>query len=183
MNSSTFFSAVRFFSRKVLTTKGIRQAFVLAFLNVKTRRVILSPATYKPDAEWIATQAESFVEQARIDCLPVARLIRDHDGAFSKVFDEVLRRGIARDQQWMTSPEAAEHRYRTKYIPGEQLYVNQIQPHLRAQIVLKPGPNQPDSHHPAALTRPDPPDSERRRQGAGGCWRARWVAALTRLWH
>ena len=51
-------------------------------------------------------------------------------------FDEVLRRGIARDQRWMTSPEAAEHRYRTKYIPGEQLYVNQIQPHLRAQIVL-----------------------------------------------
>ncbi|TCO34248.1 uridine kinase [Kribbella steppae] len=51
-------------------------------------------------------------------------------------FDEVLRRGIARDQHWMTSPEAAEHRYRTKYIPGERLYVDQIQPHLRAQIVL-----------------------------------------------
>ena len=33
-----------FFSRRVLTTKGVRQAFVLAFLNVKTRRVILSPA-------------------------------------------------------------------------------------------------------------------------------------------
>jgi uridine kinase len=51
-------------------------------------------------------------------------------------FDEVLRRGIARDQRWMTSPEAAEHRYRTKYIPGEQLYVDQIQPQTRAQLVL-----------------------------------------------
>ncbi len=51
-------------------------------------------------------------------------------------FDEVLRRGIERDQQWMTSPEAAEHRYRTRYIPGERLYVDQIQPQARAQIVL-----------------------------------------------
>ncbi|MFG1817356.1 uridine kinase [Kribbella sp. NPDC049174] len=51
-------------------------------------------------------------------------------------FDEVLRRGIVRDQAWMSSPEAAEHRYRTKYIPGERLYVDQIQPQTRAQLVL-----------------------------------------------
>jgi putative transposase len=81
-----------FFSRNVLTTKGIRQAFVLAFLNVKTRRVILLPATYKPDAEWVEAQAEAFVDQARGEGLPVARLMRDNDGAFSTVFDEALRR-------------------------------------------------------------------------------------------
>jgi putative transposase len=81
-----------FFSRRVLTTKGIRQAFVLAFLNVKTRRVILSPATYKPNAEWIEAQAEAFVEQARGAGLPVARLMRDNDSSFSTVFDEALRR-------------------------------------------------------------------------------------------
>ena len=81
-----------FFSRKVMTTKGIRQAFVLAFLNVKTRRVILSPATYKPDAEWVEEQAEAFVEQARGAGLPVARLMRDNDSSFSTVFDEALRR-------------------------------------------------------------------------------------------
>jgi uridine kinase len=51
-------------------------------------------------------------------------------------FDEVLRRGIARDQQWMPSPEAAEHRYRTRYIPAERLYVDQLQPQARAQIVV-----------------------------------------------
>ena len=81
-----------FFSRRVLTPKGIRQAFVLAFLNVETRRVILSPATYKPNAEWVEDQAEAFVEQARGEGLPVARLMRDRDSAFSRAFDDALRR-------------------------------------------------------------------------------------------
>ena len=81
-----------FFSRNVLTTNGIRQAFVLAFVHVKTRRVILSPATYRTDSAWVAKQAEAFVEQARADGLPVGRLMRDRDSAFSKVFDAVVRR-------------------------------------------------------------------------------------------
>lgn len=81
-----------FFSRRVLTLGGIRQAFVLALIHVQTRRVILSPATFKPDAAWVSEQAETFVEQARADGLPVARLMRDRDGAFSQAFDEALRR-------------------------------------------------------------------------------------------
>lgn len=60
-------------------------------------------------------------------------------------FDEVLRRGTDRDQHWMTSAEAAAHRYRTKYIPGEQLYVNELQPHTRAQILL-------NNQHPTTPT-------------------------------
>jgi uridine kinase len=51
-------------------------------------------------------------------------------------FDEVLRRGVARDQEWMESAAAAEHRYRTKYIPGERLYVDAVRPRDRAQVVV-----------------------------------------------
>jgi uridine kinase len=51
-------------------------------------------------------------------------------------FEEVLRRGTARDQQWMASAAAAEERYRTRYIPGERLYVDQIHPRERAQVVI-----------------------------------------------
>jgi uridine kinase len=74
---------------------------------------------------------ESPVHTARPDAVLVA------DGAFLQVpalidhwdlriyvhvsFDEVLRRGTARDQAWMASAAAAEERYRTKYIPGERL--------------------------------------------------------------
>ncbi|WP_020524248.1 nucleoside/nucleotide kinase family protein [Catelliglobosispora koreensis] len=51
-------------------------------------------------------------------------------------FGEVLRRGIARDQRWMNSAAEAEHRYRTKYIPGEKRYVAEVRPREHADIVV-----------------------------------------------
>lgn len=51
-------------------------------------------------------------------------------------FDEVLRRGVARDQVWMGSAALAEARYRSKYIPGERRYVNEVQPARRAELVV-----------------------------------------------
>ena len=51
-------------------------------------------------------------------------------------FAEVLRRGIARDQRWMGSAAEAERRYRTKYIPGEQRYMDEVRPRERAQAVV-----------------------------------------------
>lgn len=51
-------------------------------------------------------------------------------------FDEVLRRGVARDQSWMGSATEAERRYRTRYIPGERRYVEEVRPADRAQVVV-----------------------------------------------
>jgi len=51
-------------------------------------------------------------------------------------FDVVLRRGTARDQAWMESAAAAEERYRTRYIPGERLYVDQVDPASLADLVV-----------------------------------------------
>jgi putative transposase len=81
-----------FFSKRILTTKGIREAFVIAFLNVKTRQVILSPATLHPDESWVIAQAESFVKQARAKGLPVSQVRRDRDTKFTKSFDAALKR-------------------------------------------------------------------------------------------
>lgn len=50
--------------------------------------------------------------------------------------EDVLARGTARDQAWMDSPQAAAERYRTYYIPGEQLYLTEIDPARRADIVV-----------------------------------------------
>jgi len=80
-----------FFSQRVLTLKGIREAFVLAFLNVKTRQVILSPATLHPDGTWVVAQAESFVRQARAKNLPVTMVQHDRDAKFTKSFDAKLK--------------------------------------------------------------------------------------------
>lgn len=81
-----------FFSKRVLTLKGVREAFVIAFLNVKTRQVILSPATLHPHEDWVVTQADSFVHQARRQGLPVALLQHDRDTKFTKAFDATLKR-------------------------------------------------------------------------------------------
>ncbi|SNY61062.1 uridine kinase [Paractinoplanes atraurantiacus] len=50
--------------------------------------------------------------------------------------DEVLRRGTARDQAWMESAEAAAQRYRDYYIPGELLYLAEVGPAERADVVV-----------------------------------------------
>jgi putative transposase len=65
---------------------------VIAFLNVKTRQVVLSPATFHPDETWVVAQAESFVQKARGDGLPVAILQHDRDTKFTKTFDRALKR-------------------------------------------------------------------------------------------
>ena len=51
-------------------------------------------------------------------------------------FDEVLRRGVARDRAFRGSAAEAERRYLTKYIPGEQRYLDEIRPRDRADVVI-----------------------------------------------
>ncbi len=50
--------------------------------------------------------------------------------------EESLRRGVDRDQHWMGGAAEAERRYRTKYLPGEQRYLAEVQPRERAEIVV-----------------------------------------------
>jgi putative transposase len=93
-----------FVSQKVLTIKGIREAFFLAFLNVQTRRTILSPATLHPDQAWVQAQAESFLKQARSEGLRVRYVQHDQDSKFTDGFEAALRRGHARQ---VRSPKCA----------------------------------------------------------------------------
>jgi uridine kinase len=51
-------------------------------------------------------------------------------------FDLVQKRGADRDQAWEPSWEAAAELYRTRYIPSEQLYIHEVDPVSRADIVL-----------------------------------------------
>lgn len=49
---------------------------------------------------------------------------------------DVLRRGTIRDQAWMESADAAAARYRTYYIPGEELYLAEVRPAERADVLI-----------------------------------------------
>ncbi|MEN1681387.1 MAG: hypothetical protein AAGJ46_17530 [Planctomycetota bacterium] len=79
-----------FFSKMVMASTGLRQAYVLAFLHLNSRRVICTPATLDPDDEWVTAQAESMFEQARGLGLPVRYLLRDLDFKYSKRFDRAF---------------------------------------------------------------------------------------------
>ncbi|TWT72837.1 Integrase core domain protein [Posidoniimonas polymericola] len=79
-----------FFSKMVVTKTGLKQAYVLAFLHVESRRVICSPATFRADDQWMVEQAESMLKQAKVMELPVRYLVRDQDFKYSKRFDRVF---------------------------------------------------------------------------------------------
>lgn len=71
-----------FIPNRTLMLKGIREVFVLAFLKVKTRQVILSPATLHPYEAWVLTQTESFIGQAKKLKIPVGQVQHDRDTKF-----------------------------------------------------------------------------------------------------
>jgi putative transposase len=79
-----------------VTARGVRQCFVLAFLHVSTRRVFLSPCSFKPDQAWMQAQAEAFLAHAKEQNLPAAVVLRDHDSKFTGPFDGTLAAGGVR---------------------------------------------------------------------------------------
>lgn len=52
-----------FLSVRSLTSRGMQQLFVLVFLHVGTRRIVVSSSTANPDAAWAKEQAEAFLAQ------------------------------------------------------------------------------------------------------------------------
>jgi len=76
-----------FFSKKVLTPKGLRDIFVLVFLHVETRRVFVTPATFKTGDAWMREQAEAFLHHGKQSGLKADIVM----AAFSKLrFDRAV---------------------------------------------------------------------------------------------
>ncbi len=102
-------------------TAGLRESNARIALDLPVR-------TAAPDAILVADGA--FLQRPELDAFWDLRIYVDVS------FETVLRRGAARDAAWMDSLAAAEERYRTRYIPGEQMYVDQVRPADRAQLVV-----------------------------------------------
>jgi uridine kinase len=51
-------------------------------------------------------------------------------------FDEIVRRAEARDRELIGGVEAVRERYRTRYIPGQELYFSRCAPQEIADIVI-----------------------------------------------
>jgi hypothetical protein len=54
---------VDFFCVKTLTTRGLRDMYVLVWLCMTSREAIVSEATEHPNSAWVVKQADLFVDQ------------------------------------------------------------------------------------------------------------------------
>lgn len=96
--------ACDFVQQRVLTLRGFRDAFLLVFVNVATRRAVATTSTEHPDAAWVAEQVARFKAASGTRGsrgtwgtwgTACRVLTRDRDQKFGKAFDGALRaRGI-----------------------------------------------------------------------------------------
>jgi uridine kinase len=108
---------------------GGSRRYRTAIMDLAARVAVDGPALIAPDdAVLIADGA--FLQRPELDPYWDLRVYVEVS------FDEVLRRGVARDQHWMASAAEAERRYHTKYIPGERRYLDEVRPADRAQVVV-----------------------------------------------
>jgi putative transposase len=80
-----------FFSHKVLTLRGVRELFVIAFLHVGSRKVFVTKATEHPTAAWVKEQAEVFAGSLPASSLQAKIVFHDRDTKFGRAFDDTLR--------------------------------------------------------------------------------------------
>jgi putative transposase len=94
-----------FFSVKTVTTRGIRQMYVLVFLCLETRDEIVFSSTEHPNCAWVADQAERFLEHTGGRAKKPEIVIHDMDTKFTRKFKDALAaRGVRPHQLPKASP-------------------------------------------------------------------------------
>ena len=103
--------ACDFVAKRVWTLKGRVTCFLLVFMHIASRRVIVSEATTKPDAAWVGEQATMFCREAeRLGPAPPRLVLRDRDDKFGPAFDQALeRRGVTPFKLPVRSPNLNGH--------------------------------------------------------------------------
>ena len=82
---------MRFFLQDTIwTLVGKRQAYLLLFIHVGSRKVFVSPATYHPDAAWVQQQGRNVLMWLGDHGVEATHLIHDRDTKFTKAFDQLM---------------------------------------------------------------------------------------------
>jgi len=103
--------ACDFFTTNVLTARGVRPASVLAFIHVKSRRVIATKATFHPTRRWTDEAAACVVGEIEKAGLPKPTIVvRDNDSKFGGGFDaELAGQGIRTERLPVQAPLCNAH--------------------------------------------------------------------------
>ena len=72
-------------------TVRLQTLYVLSFIEVHTRRVLVAGCTARPTGEWVTQQARNLVWRLGDDDVRPALLVRDRDAGFTRAFDAVFR--------------------------------------------------------------------------------------------
>lgn len=80
-----------FFSVRSVTAKGIRDLYVMVFLCLKTREVIVTESTLHPDSDWVCKQTEWFIEQTKDREQKPEMILHDRDLKFTKEFTQKVK--------------------------------------------------------------------------------------------
>ena len=83
--------ACDFFSVKSVTAKGIHDLYVLVFLCLKTRKVIVTESTRHPDSAWVCKQTEWFFEQTKDREKQPEMILHDRNVKFTKEFTKTVK--------------------------------------------------------------------------------------------
>ncbi|QDU09838.1 integrase core domain-containing protein [Gimesia aquarii] len=94
-----------FFSVKSVTTKGVRDLYVMVFLYLQTREAIVTESTEHPNSAWVCEQTQKFIERSRGRETKPTMIIHDRDGKYTKEFTETLQQsGIKTSPLPIASP-------------------------------------------------------------------------------
>jgi len=85
-----------FFTVRTITRRGIRQCYLLVFLNLKTREAIVSPATEYPNSKWVCRQATAFIDATASRSTKPSIVLHDRDTKFTRQFKDTLKNGHVR---------------------------------------------------------------------------------------
>ena len=80
--------ACDFFTKRILTLGGIREAYVLVFIHLGSRKVFYSPSSYHPDTTWVMQQARNASMWMDEKGIEPRFLVRDRDRKYPDEFDK-----------------------------------------------------------------------------------------------
>ncbi|WP_437186796.1 integrase core domain-containing protein [Planctomicrobium sp. SH668] len=97
--------ACDFFSVKTVTMRGMKEMYVLVWLCMTTREVIVSTSTEHPNSAWVAEQTRMFLDRTSNRETKPQIVMHDRDTKFTKEFTETLKsRGLRTNPLPKASP-------------------------------------------------------------------------------
>lgn len=97
--------AVDFFSVKAVTISGLRDLYLMAFLCLSSREVIVSSSTEHPNSAWVVEQTKEFLDQTMAREQKPSIVMHDRDTKFTKDFTATLKaKGVRTNVLPVASP-------------------------------------------------------------------------------